>query len=312
MHDEAAFRNDPIPDLDPEYGHQAVALWCMTHRGPAFHVVRMMDLADRLPGRHWHRTSGLPVGPPDDSPDARQRLRAMVGEFFREREGRGWVVSLEHYVRGGREHYFVCFCDDYTQTFTTHNAHRRLTRAPLRGTFEVVFAFDAEDGVLDMYAPVKKEVRLDLQDQFFGIALPAPPGELAPAGPEYQLDRLLDRSRPLATDPADGVLEVRVSLVTVAVPRSGRRLEVRGDPEAGPLDAIDGLDDHLSPGDRADPTLHVTAATFVLRYRGPTDSRVRSLTFRVSYPDTCTLKNEPDDRRRLGERLLRRWGIARG
>lgn len=309
LHDEAAYRGEPIPRLDPEYGHQAVALWCMTHRGSAFHAVRMMDLADRLPGRYWHRVSGLAPGPPDASPDARQRLRAALADYFREREGRGWVVSVEHYVRLGREHYFVCFCDDHTRTFTTHDANRRLARAPLRGTFEVVFAFDAEHGVLDTYAPIRRDARLDLQGRFFGVALPAPPDESAPAGPEYQLDRLLDRSRPLACDPADGVLEVRVTAVTVALPRSGRRLELRGDPAAGPLDA---LDDHLSAADRADPRLHVTAATFAVRYRGAGDGRVRSLTFRVTYPDTCTLKNQPDDRRRLGERLLRRWGIARG
>lgn len=312
LHDEAAYRGEPITNLDPDYGHPATALWCMVHRGAAFHAVRMMDLADHLPGRYWHRLSGLPPGPPDLSPAARQRLKTAVGEFFREREGRGGVVSVEHYVRLGREHYVVCFCDDYTQTFTTHDANRRLARAPLRGTFEVVFAFDAADGVLDVYAPVRKDTRLDLQDRFLGVALPSPPNDTAPAGPEYQLDRLLDRSRPLTADPADGVLEVRVAAVTVAVPRSGRRMELRGDPDAGPLDALDALDKYLPADERSHPGLHVTAAAFAVRYRGPADPRVRSLTFRVAYPDTCTLKNEPDDRRRLGERLLRRWEVARG
>jgi hypothetical protein len=311
LHDEAAFRNEPIPALDPEYGHQAVALWCMIHRGAAFHAVRIIDSAERLPNRYWHRTSGLPPGPPDCSPAARQRLRNAVSEYFGREEGRGQVASVEHYVRGGREHYFVCYCDDYTQTFTTHDANRRLARAPLRGTFEVVFAFDADDGVLDTYAPVKRAARLDLHDQFLSVALPTPPAEIAAAGPEYQLDRLLDRSRPLVTDPADGVTEVRVVAVTVAPPRSGRRLELRGDPNAGPLDALDALDEYFSADERSHPDLHLTAATFAVKYRRPTDDRVRSLTFRVSYPDTCTLKNEPDDRRRLGERLLRLWGIAR-
>lgn len=155
----------------------------MTHRGAAFHTVRIMDFADRLPGRYWHRVSGLPPGPPDHSPAARQRLRNALSEYFGREEGRGQVASVEHYVRAGREHYFVCFCDDYTQTFTTHDANRRLARAPLRGTFEVVFAFDADDGVLDTYAPVRRAARLDLQDQFLGVALPAPPAEVAAAGP---------------------------------------------------------------------------------------------------------------------------------
>lgn len=311
LYEEAAFRGVPFDDPDPRYGPHAVALWCLIHRGGVFHHVLMLDAADRLPGRYWHKVTGLPPVPPDASPLARQRLQRLVADFFHAAQGRGRRVTVEHHLRAGREHYFFCYPDDYTHTHVAHDANGRLARTPVRPTFEVVFAVDPPAGILEVYAPVPRRDRVDLVQRFCGLALNADPVGRPPHDPTYQLDRLLDRSRPLATDPADGVSEVRVAKLLVALPRSGRRVQVRGDPAAPPVDALDLLDDVLPPDRYPRPLLHVTEVTFALRYRRAEDARARTLTFEVSYPDSCTLRAKPDGPRQLGERCLRLWGIAR-
>jgi hypothetical protein len=271
----------------------------------------MLDAADRLPGRYWHKVTGLPAGPPDLSPTARQQIRQALADYLRTEQGRGRQVSVEYHTRAGREHYLFCYPDDYTRTHVAHDHRGRLARTPVRPTFEVIFAFDETTGTLEVYAPVPKRDRVELQYRFCNVVLAADPEQRPPNDPAYQLDRLLDRSRPLTTDPADGVTEVRVSHLLIALPQSGRRVQLRGDPAAGPADSLDLLDE-LLPADRYPRArLHVTAATFALTYRGPTDTRPKTLTFDVSYPDSCNLKAKQEGPRRLGEKCLRLWGIAR-
>jgi hypothetical protein len=52
----------------------------------------------------------------------------------------------------------------------------------------------------------------------------------------------------------------------------------------------------------------VTLATFSIRY--VRDGRERVLSFDVSFPGSCSLKNKPEEQRLLGEEYLRLWGVA--
>jgi hypothetical protein len=55
----------------------------------------------------------------------------------------------------------------------------------------------------------------------------------------------------------------------------------------------------------------VTQATLQFRFVTGKHGRRRSLTFDVSFPDSCTLKSEDEEMRLLGEKYLKRWGIDR-
>lgn len=59
---------------------------------------------------------------------------------------------------------------------------------------------------------------------------------------------------------------------------------------------------------------HVTVSQVGIQLEFLSDGRRKgkTLTFNVSYPNSCDLKSKPDDVRVVGERSLKRWGILPG
>ncbi len=310
--EEAVFQSAPLPaDLDATYGLHAVVLWAWLNRPTVFHHVRLLRRADLLPGRYWHRSTGLPAEPPDHSPEVLQDLKVGVGEYLRREQGRAQRCSLEYHERGTGERYYFLYPDDYTRTHVGHDEFGKLHRIPVKPAFEVVFAFDPAAGTLDTYCPGPKAVRQDLEARFCDLVVGAYPADRPPHDPAFELNALLAPNFRFATDPADGVSEVRVKRARVALPNTRRRLVLEPDPDRPPADLYAFFDETLPPDRYPRELLNVTAATLVITYQGGGGDRPRTLTFDVTYPNSCSLKSEADDRRALGERCLRRWGIAR-
>lgn len=135
-----------------------------------------------------------------------------------------------------------------------------------------------------------------------------PPGP--PGGREYRLQKLLDRSLPLPTDPAAGIHFAAVRRLRISPNRATpRRVTLEADKAAGAGDIYDMIDAHFPPAKFPRSELFVCQATFAVRYQLSGDEKERSLTFDVSYPDACNLKSLSDDHRAVGERCLRLWGI---
>jgi hypothetical protein len=289
-------------------GYHAQALWVLLRYPLVFHTARLLLAAANPGGRFWTLFPGFPGKPPDSSPTALQNLRLGVTFLYRTEQGRGQRCTIEDYHRGGRLYLFV-YLDDYTQTHVGHNARGTLVRTPVRPAFEVVYLYDPAAGTLHLYAHGDRRWRTELVSLFcyhiLDDTLPAGQPERRP----YELNHLLDRSFPLATDPADRVHRSAVRKLRVGVRGSNRRVVLEADPAGGPDDVYEMLDDHF-PADRFPrDDLFVNLVTFNLRYTAPGDPRERSLTFEVSWPDSCNLHSLPEDQRALGERCLRRWGI---
>lgn len=307
---EAAFQGYDLSALPADYGPHATALWVLLTYPTTFHQVLRLRQADHLPGRYWHRVPGLPTRPPDASAAARHRLGLEIAGFYRAAQGRGHRVTPEHYRRANGEHYFFCYPDDYTHTLVGHDERGTLRRTAVRPAFEVVFVFDPAAGALETFVRDAKWVRQRLEEMFCETILDTLPPVENPRRPPYELDVLLDRSAPLATDPADGVRDVRVRKLRVSLPGTRRRAVLEANPDGPPSDVYDFLEEAFPPDRYPRHELHVTQATFALTYPGP-DGADRVLTFEVSYPNSCSLKSKTDDQRALGEKCLRRWGIAR-
>jgi hypothetical protein len=125
------------------------------------------------------------------------------------------------------------------------------------------------------------------------------------------LNGLLDPAFPFPQDPGDGIREVRVRSLRVSVPGSRRRMTLEADPGGGPGDIHAMIDEWVDAVNVPRSRMVVTQATLSLTYLSAEDGRERPLTFTVSFPDSCDLKGKPEEQRQLGEKYLRRWGIAR-
>ncbi len=311
---EADHRNYDIADgLDAIDGLHAKALWVYTFHRLVFHTASQLLAAASPVGRFWNLTTGFGPTPYDASPGALNELRAAVARLYRE-QGRGHRSTVEHYERD-RCLYVFLYLDDYTETHTAHNPTGTLTRAPLRPAFEVVYVYTpaapdaAGGGTLDMYARGDRRWRSALRDLFCEHVLRTRAPFNGPERRSYQLNGLIDRTFPLDTDPARGIVSATIrKMRVVAKENIMRKVVLEADP-ARERDVYDMLDVHF-PVDRFPrDELFVNMVTFTIQHLPPGADRVRPLTFDVSFPDACNLKSLSPDHRAVGEWCLRQWGI---
>lgn len=305
---EAYFRNiDITASIGPLDGHHTKALWVLINHSMVFHTARLLLSVSNTFGRYWNLTPGIPHTLPDTDPNAVQNLKIAIASLYRREQARGHCCTIESYSRRGCLYLFV-YLDDYTQTHTGHDDRGKLSRHPLRPTFEVVFVYNRPAGTLDLYAPGERRWRTTLRDLFCEHILHHEPPPAPADQPPYRMKGLLSRSFPLPTDSTAGVISATIRRLKLIPPRRARRVILEADPAAGE-DIYDMLDDHF-PADRFPrEQVWVNQVTFGVKYCTSDDDRERSLTFTVSYPDACDLRNKPEDQRAVGEWCLRRWGI---
>jgi hypothetical protein len=236
--EEAAINGTDLgPPLELWDGLHAKAFWAVLHAAEVFQTANLFQHTDHLSARFWKKRGGLPRKSPDVSRAALQRLQGALSTYFREHQGRGRNCTVESYVRAGRSYYFFAYPDDYTDTYVGHDHDTgRLIRRPQRPTFEVIFVFDPPEGCLSLYARGNKFLKADLQMTFcreiLGQELPPEPSRSP-----YELNGLLRHDFAFATDPEDGISEVRVCRLRLSLrANTRRRFTLEGDPESGPAD----------------------------------------------------------------------------
>ena len=246
LFDETAFQHDSVPaTFESIQGHFAKSFWMLLHRAPLFHDVLRIVRADQLSGRYWRTTTGLPDVALTYPQRSARELAVGLQQYFPVRQGRGQRVTAEHYFRAGRDHYFFCYPDDYTQTHTSHGPDGKLKRRPHRPVFEVVFVYTPEAGTLELYAPVDKKVRAEIEEVFCRTILDCdPPPPRTKGDPRFEWNPLFQGDTRFPTDPADGITSVAVRRVRFALPTAGERHErgrlcARDSPDASRLGRTD-------------------------------------------------------------------------
>lgn len=308
---ESKFQNrDKSEQLERLDGHYAKVLWAYIHDQPVFEVAATLYHADSLSPRFWRKRNGFPQVVPDERREAIVRLEQELSAYYLREQGRGHRCTVEVYSRRGRVYYFT-YLDDYTGTFIGHVNGARLRRIPQRPAFEVVFVFHPEAGELDLYARGDKWVKQDLEDLFARVALGNAAAAVDPGRPVFELDPLIARDFPFPTDPADGIAGVRVRKLRVAAGADGRRITLEAAAKGPREDVYDLIDGWMNRERVAPGRVRVSRVTLRLDYVRSGPGRAMGMTFDLSWPDGTTLTGLGDRERELGEKYLRRWGIAR-
>ena len=292
-------------------GFHHKTLWAYLHHRPQFEDALRFVHADALPGRFWKKRKGLPRKAPDLSPAMQEQLQQTLSHYYRENQGRGHHCTVENYLRAGRQHYVFVFLDDYVDTYIGHAEGGCLVRRPQRPAFEVIFVYDPTDGTLDLYSQGDKHLRNDLMRIFCRVVLGEELPPEVPGRPPYDLNGLKSRDFAFATEPADAIVDVVVRRLRLSLLGSKRRITLEGDPDNGPRDVYEMMTRHLAGKDLTPALYSITQVTFQFRFQHTGHGRQRSMTFDVSFPDSCNLKSLREEYRLIGEKYLRRWGIDR-
>ncbi len=112
------------------------------------------------------------------------------------------------------------------------------------------------------------------------------------------------------TDPADNVDRVELRLLRFDLPGKGyRRLVLSGRPTPEVPNVLRTLIEEAIDKSKVPLSeLHVSQARMSFRFRGKNGKRGKALTFEVTYPDRCNLKDHGLDV--VAKKYLAEWTIA--
>lgn len=289
------------------------ALWAFINEPKRFAVAEAFCEMDRL-SFGWHRFVGRRLEASSDS-EALETLGAQLADLYR-RLGKGRHCHVDTYRRVDPERscYFA-YPEDAPTTDLGYDASGRFERRPRQSAFEIIFVYRPEEGLLEMYARGDARQKEALAEAFcntiLGLtSLPDDTG-LEP----FRLEELKRPDFEFMLEPGDGIESVDLRMLRLDLPSEPdtgltRRVTVQAKSTPQAPHAIRRLiDESLQQHRVLAADVQIGAARICITFREPSRPRPKTLTFEVSYPDRCTLKDDPYDQ--IARKCLARWGIAR-
>jgi hypothetical protein len=191
-----------------------------------------------------------------------------------------------------------------------YDEDRQLKVQPHRPAFGVVFRYHEQERSLEINAKGGKQRRGDLQKVFSRIILGADIPEQSDEPVVYELNGLLSPDHELVTDPADGIKSARLTLLKLRVlGRVQRTVTLQAGPGGGSELIYELLEDILAGRKIRKELLTVQQVGIQLTFLNDGGPRKRTLSFKVSHPNSCSLRN--DKNHELAKEYLKRWRLDR-
>jgi len=283
----------------------ARAMWAWLHHPAVFDEASLMHQVGQL--TYWRKRTGLPSITPRVTPETLQALSTALSTCLCREEGRGKRCTVEYFRRGDGADIFVASPDDFVETVMAHDDHGTLIPRSIQKTFEIVFAYHAEEGTLELNAEVPSRLKSMLENIFGQIILGCDLAEHTVRRP-FDLNRLKDRYFCLDTDPSDHV-RACICRLRFVVPEYGR---VTLEPPEGCSTAqlLEQMDEVLNENVLCWDELEIQQATIRFLFEAQPRRRAGVLTFDVSQPDRCCIRSRNPERAALTRKYLRQWRIA--
>jgi len=313
LQDEANLRAVPwLADLDGARNeHERVMVAFLRDRSLVQHIADCMSIDRFTDSRWWRRFVGkrLVVA---DSDEAKKRLSAQVREVFK-RDGKGKRCYVESFERKAPLRLcFHAYPESLPKTDLGYDDNGQFRRQSRRTAFELVFVYKPEEGLLEMVTPGSKDQKEALASAFCKIILGLQDVPAANQKPPFDLAKLKDRNFEFKCRPEDGIARIGVRQMRLDLPGNGRRrLTVAAPPTPKEPAAVhDLLRDAVNSSNFPLADLHVGQVQITAQFKPKTRGKGKTVTFDVTYPDRCNLKDTGHDQ--ILKQCLMRSEIARG
>jgi hypothetical protein len=284
------------------------AFWTFLNEPHHFRIAGNFHEMDRRGG--WHRRAvGEALEPLTDA-DTRNALRDRLRLIYR-RQGRGKYCHVDYYFRRSPDrHCFFAYPEDHADTDLGFDERGRLQQRARRSAFEIIFVYRPHEGILELNARGKKNETMQLETAFCEIVLGLDGLPIDGRAP-YDMRVLKDSTFSFPTEPEDRVAAVdirqlRFDVVGVSHERITFSVAPRGS-EPGALHQL--IDRAIHRSKLPLHELTVSQARIRFTFEPVNCERPKTLTFEVTHPDRCSLRDDPLDQ--VAKKYLRHWGIAR-
>ena len=160
------------------------AMWVYLNVPEAFEEAAMFARADALAaGRFWVKRNSLPAGKISVDGKVRQTFENALSEHYWPTQMRGKYCTVEHYQRANGVEYFFAYLDDYPDNHLVFDDTGQIERRADRYAFTNVFAFNPEEGALELFARGGRRSHWPLQWAFCRSVLGLDVGRADPLRP---------------------------------------------------------------------------------------------------------------------------------
>lgn len=250
----------------------------------------------------WRKRDGLPRITPQWNEETRQLLKSALEVFYSRKQGRGHVCTVEMCHYHGDMFYFMAYPDDYVRNILQHNEAGELVARKTRPTFEVVFAYNAVEGSLELHAQGGVTTKAALEEIFIQTVLDASADGHSP--PPYDLSVIMRERFSLAPDPADGV---QIFLKEISLLWPAKQLVKIMAKENRP--SVEWVRTSVSEETLPLGEARIIHAKFQFVFIPQVSDHPGSVTFEIAAPDRCTLRNHHPKKVETIRKYLRQWGV---
>ena len=288
--------------------HYERALWAFLNDPKVFEIASDLAYIDRVGGwKQRYVGEGLtPAVEQQDKDNLANAVRAFYG-----RQGRGRHCKVDNYRREKPErHCYFAYPEDHATTEMGYDDKGEFHHWPTKPAFEVIFVYQPQNGFLYVRAKGKGEEIEKLQEIFCQaiLALDRLPDKKAK---HFDLEPLKNKEIRFPTNPADGVESVCVKMLRLDVPGTGnRRITFEANSRNDGKAIYKLIDRALAKQSLSLDDVIVAKAKLQFKFSGKDGKRGKSLTFEISTPDRCTLKDDPPDQ--IAKEYIEKWGFVVG
>ena len=248
----------------------------------------------------WKQKDGLPKEPPNLNEKNIRMLESELRDYFVDKEGRGNRCKVEHHNKGDRT-YICAYPENYSMLEISYDKDSQLDRTYRKPVIEIYFLYNDTEGSLSVKTRGGYQKKDDLLRIFIKSIL----------GPEYlppertrkvfELNRFAKKGEINFNTPMeDGRVIVDLKLIRITYHSNSkkRRVILEGEDQEEIYKMIEKFKLPVDESEITKVKLHVEFERV---------DRNKSVTFELTYPDSCTLGDSDYDLKI--RQYLKDWGI---
>lgn len=299
---------DILPMFASMENHYEKAFWVFLNHTVVFEIACDLAYMDRI-GSWSSRKVGAGLVPAVEVKD-KEYLADEVSEFYK-KQGRGQRCHVDNYLRKKPErHCYFVYPEDYATTELGFDDEGKFYHRLRKPAFEVVFVYRPQSGILEVSAKGGKKVVEALQEIFCKNILGLD-GLPKLDARHFDLSKFSDKTLKFVTEPTDGIEKVILRMLRLDLPGiANRRITLEASPSQDEQPVYTLIEKALNksniPLDRA----VITKAKIQIQFSARDGKKGKSLTFEISTPDRCTLKDDPLDQ--IAKKYIEKWGLVSG
>jgi len=295
------------------HGHLDKAMWVYLNLPEVFQRAATFAHTDRRCNAcDWVKRTHLPRGRIKIDRHVLDRLRQSLSEYYWPNEMRGRQCAVEYFDRAEDSQCFCAYLDDWPDNRLGFTDNGAMIPGDQRCVLQNVFLFNPSEGSLELLSQ-DAAAYLSLQQVFCRSMLGVDIGPADPLRPAYGLGMLLNPCFTFVTEPADRIAQVFlrcIRLEPAIPPGPWECLELKFSMRTDLLAAIEIIQDEVALSKLRPAQILVRQASFHVLFVPDTRGSSEQMCFRVTFPNMCNLKSNPDALWDVGQRCLNLWGIT--